>query len=147
MKSPIFSRNTNNINQQKALLQKEQLEINEENFEMAISANIHNTILDLINQINNIELSKVSEESAQEALDLTQNAYSNGAVTIVQLIDAQNNYIKTQQAKINATYNYLIKMLQLERYMGNYFLLNTPEENQAFNQRFLEFENKKINNK
>ena len=144
---PIFSRNTNNINQQKALLQKEQLEINEENFEMAISANIHNTILDLINQINNIELSKVSEESAQEALDLTQNAYSNGAVTIVQLIDAQNNYIKTQQAKINATYNYLIKMLQLERYMGNYFLLNTPEENQAFNQRFLEFENNKINNK
>ncbi len=136
---PIFNRNTNHINKQTALIQKEQLEINKSNFRTGIALNIHNSILDLINEVSNIELSKVSEKSAKEALDLTQNAYSAGAVNIVQLIDAQNNYIATQQAKANATYNYLIKMLQLERYLGNYFLLNTQEEIADFNRRFLEF--------
>ncbi len=136
---PLFNRNSNYINKKTALLEKEQFELNKNNLRNGISLNIHNGILDLINEISNIELSKVSEKAAEEALDLTQNAYSTGAVNIVQLIDAQNNYIMTQQAKANATYNYLIKMLQLERYMGNYFLLSTQEETDDFNRRFLEF--------
>ncbi len=136
---PIFNRNSNNINRQTALLQKEQLEININNYKTAVSLNIYNSILDLIDKISNIELSKVSETAAKEALELTQNAYSEGAVNIVQLLDAQNNYIITQQARANATYNYLIQMLQLERYLGNYFLLNTQEEISAFNNRFLKF--------
>ncbi len=140
---PIFNRNSNHINHQTALLEKEQLEFNKDNFKTVVALNIHNSILDLVNEISNIELSKVSEQSAKEALDLTQNAYGTGAVNIVQLIDAQNNYIATQQAKVNATYNYLIKMLQLERYLGNYFLLDTKEEIAEFNRRFLEFVKKK----
>ena len=70
-------------------------------------------------------MSKVSEKAAKEALDLTQNAYSNGAINIVQLIDAQNNYLNAQFIKANAVNNYLIKSLQLERYLGYYFLLNS----------------------
>ncbi len=136
---PIFNKNSNSINKQTALIQEEQLEINKENFQTAVSLNIYNAILDLINEISNIELSKVSEKAAQKALELTQNAYSEGAVNIIQLIDAQNNYISTQQAKTNASYNYLIQMLQLERYLGNYFLLDSQEEIADFQARFLEF--------
>ncbi len=139
---PLFDGNRRNINRKKARLQREQLELSTKNAKTGISLNIHNIVLDLINEISNIELSKVSEASAKEAMELTQNAYSNGAVNIVQLIDAQNNYIATQEAKANATYNYLIKMLQLERYMGNYFLLDTKEDIQAFSQRFLDFASK-----
>ena len=87
----------------------------------------------------NIELSKISEETAREALDLTQTSYNNGAVNIVQLLDAQNNYLKTQLASTNAVYNYLIINLKLERYLGYFFLLNSEEDNQAFRQRFLDF--------
>ena len=52
------------------------------------------TVLNLINQISNIELSKISEDTEREALDPTQTSYNNGAVNIVQLLDAQNNYLK-----------------------------------------------------
>ncbi len=138
---PVFDRNRNRIERQTALLQREQLEMNRDNLRRTISLNIRNSILDLLNETTNLELSQVSEESAKEALELTQNAYATGAVNIVQLIDAQNNYIASQQAKANATYNYLIQMLQLERYLGNYFLLSTPEDITAFNKRFLEFMN------
>ena len=98
-------------------------------------------MLNLINEISNIELSQVSEETAKEALELTQTAYSSGAVNIIQLIDAQNNYLNAQLDRSNAIYNYLINALQLERFLGYYFLLNSKESNDAFTQRFLEFLN------
>ncbi|RNC80199.1 MAG: hypothetical protein ED556_13930 [Winogradskyella sp.] len=138
---PILNQNLTNINRQTAIIQKDQLNINKENTELAISANVRNAVLNLINEISNIELSKVSEETAREALELTQTSYSSGAVNIIQLIDAQNNYLNAQLDRANAIYNYLINALQLERFLGYYFLLNTKESNDAFTRRFLEFSN------
>ncbi|MEO1031969.1 MAG: TolC family protein [Bacteroidota bacterium] len=138
---PILNQNLNNINRQTAIIQKDQLNINKENTELAIAANVRNGVLNLINEISNIELSKVSEETAKEALELTQTAYSSGAVNIIQLIDAQNNYLNAQLDRANAIYNYLINALQLERFLGYYFLLNSKDSNDAFTQRFLEFLN------
>lgn len=138
---PIVNQNLSNINKQTAMIQREQLEINKENTELAIATNVRNGVLDLINQISNIALSKISEEAAFEALELTRASYANGAVNIVQLLDAQNNYLSAQLARANATYNYLISSLQLERNLGYYFLLNSDQENEAFKQRFFEFLN------
>ncbi len=138
---PIFNQNTNNINKQIATIQRDQLEINKDNTELAIDANVRNGVLNLINQLSNIELSGVSEETAAEALELTQSLYSNGAVNIVQLLDAQNNYLNAQLARVNAVYNFLISSLELERSLGYFFLLKTEAENEAFRQRFFEYIN------
>ncbi|MEO0572372.1 MAG: TolC family protein [Bacteroidota bacterium] len=138
---PIINQNLNNINRQTALIQKDQLEINKDNLELGIAVNVRNGVLNLVNQMSNIELSKISEETAAEALELTRASYSEGAVNIVQLLDAQNNYLDAQLARANAVYNFLINALQLERFLGYYFLLNTEEENDAFRQRFFEFLN------
>lgn len=140
---PIFNQNLNNINKQNAIIQKDQLNINKENFELAVSANVRNNVLSVVNQLSNIELSGVSEESAKEALELTQTAYSSGSVTIIQLIDAQTNYLNAQLARTNAVYNFLINILQLERTMGYYFLLNSDDNNNQFEKRFLEYQTNK----
>ncbi len=138
---PIFNQNTNNINKQIATIQRDQLEINKDNTELAIDANVRNGVLNLINQVSNIELSGISEETAIEALELTRSLYSNGAVNIVQLLDAQNNYLNAQLARVNAVYNFLISSLELERSLGYYFLLKSEVENDAFRQRFFEYMN------
>ncbi|MFB0924926.1 MAG: hypothetical protein QMB65_06545, partial [Vicingaceae bacterium] len=52
---------------------------------------------------------------------------------------AQNNYLNAQFMKVNAINNYLISSLQLERFLGYYFLLNTKEDNESFRQRFITF--------
>jgi len=104
-----------------------------------IERNVNDAVLNIINEIANIELSKVSEETAIESLDLTQSSYLNGAVPITQLLDAQRNYLQARLSKANATYNYLLNSMQLERYLGRYFLLYTEAENQEFIQRFGEF--------
>jgi len=136
---PIFNQNNNNVNKQTALIQKDQLDISKNNLQLNIEANIRNGVLNLINQISNIELSKVAEEAAQEGLELTQTSYSTGAVTVIQLIDAQNNYLNAQLASTNAVYNFLLNALQLERYLGFYFLLSTDAENENFKKRFFEY--------
>lgn len=136
---PIFNQNKQNINQQIAEIQSEQLNVSKDNVKLNIEKNINDAVLEIINQISNIQLSKVFEETAKEALDLTQTSYASGAVNIVQLLDAQNNYLQAQLASANATYNYLLTMLQLERFLGTFFLLQTEEERNDFTRRFLEF--------
>jgi len=136
---PIFNQFRNNINKQTAKIQQDQLEINIQNTELAIESNVSAAVLNVINQISNIQLSEVSVNAAQEALELVQTSYSEGAVSIIQLIDAQNNYLQAQLAQASATYNFLLNTIQLERFMGYNFLLHTEEENNAFRQRFTEF--------
>ncbi|MEM6514795.1 MAG: TolC family protein [Bacteroidota bacterium] len=136
---PIFNQNKQNLNQQIAIVQTEQLEFSRENIELLLEKNINDAVLELINQISNIKISKVFEETAREALDLTQTSYANGAVNIVQLLDAQNNFLIAQQASANATYNYLQRAIQLERALGVFFLLQNETEREAFVERFLEF--------
>ncbi|WP_299312113.1 TolC family protein [uncultured Aquimarina sp.] len=140
---PIFNRNQTNVNRQTARIQKEQLTINRENNELAISSNVSTSILNVINQMTNIDLSKVSEETAKASLDLIQTSYASGAVNVVQLIDSQNNYLNAQLNKTTAVYSYLLSVLQVERSIGHFFLLNTSEANAAFASKFLEFQNNK----
>lgn len=136
---PIFQQNKQNINRQIANIQQEQLNINKDNIELNIERSINEAVLQIINEITNIELSKISEETAKETLDLVQSSYSNGAVPITQLLDSQRNYLQAQLSKANATYNYLLSSMELERYLGRYFLLNTEIQNQEFIQRFNAF--------
>ena len=140
---PLLNQNQTNINRQINSIQKQQLNINMENSELAIDSNVRSGVLNVVNQIANIELSTVSEEAAQESLALTQTAYNSGAVSVIQLIDAQNNYLNAQLASTNAVYNFLINSLQLERFLGYYFLLKSESENAAFTQRFLDYLNNK----
>lgn len=136
---PLFQQNQQNINRQIAVIQKNQLNINDQNIRLNIERNINDDVLAIINQVANIELSKVSEAAAKESLELTQISYSNGAVSLIQLLDAQNNYLNAQLARATAVYNYLLNSIQLERSIGYYFLMNSDEKNQEFTQRFLEF--------
>jgi outer membrane protein len=121
------------------MIQMEQLVINKDNTELSIAANIRNSVLDMVNQVSNIQLSKVAEETALEALNLTQESYASGAVAIVQLLDAQRNYLNSQLISAGANYNYLLSSLTVERALGYYFLFNPIEKNEEFQKRFFEF--------
>ena len=136
---PIFNRMQTNINKQTAEIQQQQLTINKQNIALGIDANINSAVLNLTNQIANIEISKISEKAAKQSLELTQVSYANGAVNIVQLLDAQNNYLSAQLSQITAVYNYLLSSIEIERYMSYYFLLHTQEENQDFIQKFYDY--------
>lgn len=133
---PIFQQNQRNINRQAAIIQREQLLANQDNLALNIDQSVSSAVLQVINQIANLELSKVSESTAKESLELTQEAYRTGGVNWVQLIDAQNNYFQAQLANATAVYNFLSSALSLERNIGYFFILNSAEKNEDFRQRF-----------
>lgn len=136
---PLVDQNRKNVNRQIAMIQKEQLDLSKSDTNLAIETNINNAVVSLVNQVSNIELSRISEISAKEALELTQTSYSEGAVTIVQLLDAQNNYLNTSLARATAVYNYLLSSFQLERFIGYYFLLHSRAQNDEFINRFTQY--------
>ena len=136
---PIFQQNQRNINRQTSKIQSDQLLIQKENTNQNIEININTIVLDLVTEIANIEISKVAENTAKESLELTQNAYQEGAVPVIQLIDAQTNYLQAQLASATANYNYLLVSMQLEHAMGYFFLMNSTTNNQAFIQRATQF--------
>ncbi len=136
---PIFQSNIQNINRQTATIQKEQIFVNQQNLKLAIERNLNVSILGIVNQITNLEVSKISASTALESLELTQESYSKGAVNLIQLIDAQTNYLQARIANATAVYSYLISVLQLERTISYFFLTHTEEENEAFTQRFTNY--------
>jgi outer membrane protein TolC len=136
---PLVDQNRRNVNQQIGRIQMEQLDIIKSNTNLNIETNVNNAVVGLINKVSLIELSKVSETSAKEALELTQISYSEGAVNIVQLLDAQNNYLNASLARATAVYDYLLASLQLERFIGYYFLLHTKAQNDEFITRFAQY--------
>jgi outer membrane protein TolC len=139
LRLPLINQYRTELNRQTAQIQMEQIEIDKQNLSLSIERNVNRGVLNLINQTSNIELSELNEEAARESLELVQAAYAEGAVNIIQLIDAQNNYLEAQLAKAGATYNFLITAIQLERFIGYNFLLHTEAENLEFENRFQQF--------
>jgi len=129
---PIFQKNQRNIKRQKSFIQMEQLNIQKDDAIVSIKRNVSDIILSITSQFANIELSKVSTETAKESLELMQISYSNGAIGITSLIDSQQAYFQAQQQQANANYNFQMSILQLERVMSYFFMLHTDEENNVF---------------
>jgi len=139
LRLPLFNQYKTELNRQSARIQLEQIEIDRQDLELAISRNVNQGVLNLMNQLANIKLSQIAEAAAVESLDLVQTSYREGAVNIIQLIDAQNNYLQAQLANAGATYNFLITAIQLERFIGYNFLLHSEAENLEFRSRFQEY--------
>ncbi|MCY1633635.1 TolC family protein [Marinifilum sp. D737] len=129
---PIFNQNQRSLNRQKSLIQQQQLNIQKENTETLIKKNVNDIVFTILNLYTNIELSKLTTKTAKESLELMQISYSNGAIGITSLIDAQQAYFQAQQQQASAGYNFYLSLLQMERVLSYYFFLNPDEENQTF---------------
>lgn len=129
---PIFQQNTRNINRQTATIQQDQLNLQKQDIDLSIDESISEIVLELINELSNIEISKADLEFSKESLELSQNEYQNGAIPVIQLIDAQNNFFQARIANSTAMYNYRIVSMKLQRMLGTYFDLNSEAENNDF---------------
>lgn len=136
---PIFQRNQRNINRQTAAIQKNQLGTQRESIRLNIEKDVNDIVLEMIKQIANIEISKANEQYSKESLELSQEEYRAGAIPVIQLLDAQNNFLQAQLIRATAEYNYFIVAMQLERALGHFFLMSSKASNDDFIQRAQEF--------
>jgi outer membrane protein len=82
-----------------------------------------------------IELSEAAAEAALKSLDLVTDSYVTGAVSITELLDAQNAALRASESASNAVYDFLIDLMEVERAISSFSFFQTIEERNAFYQR------------
>ncbi len=86
-----------------------------------------------------IQQTRLRLEAARKTIDLVTDAYSRGAVSILNLLDAQNAQLYANQLTIHAYYDFMITYFQLQRALGQFDLLMTPEKRDEFLQKLIQF--------
>lgn len=101
-------------------LQKEQLSLTHQATEQQIVSNTGKALFTIGSSYPNIQLSKQAAKAAEESLALVQDAYAKGAVSISELLDAQNNALNANLAAVNAEYRFLQDYMILMRAAGDF---------------------------
>ncbi len=78
-----------------------------------------------------IDLNRRAADAGERRLELVTEAYSRGAVDILDLLDAQNNAFTARQQAANALYDHLIDLLELQRSAGDLEILESSVERAA----------------
>jgi len=65
-----------------------------------------------------IDLSRASAEAARKNLELVSDSYSQGLLTVLDLLDAQSASLVAEEDAANAVYDFLVDLLEVERAAG-----------------------------
>lgn len=82
-----------------------------------------------------IELSRDAADAARKTLDLVQDSYGRGVVSILDLLDAQNNAVIAEQVASNAVYDFLIDVMDLQRAANRFDFFTSAEARDAWFER------------
>ncbi len=82
-----------------------------------------------------IKLSSDAANAAQKNLELVTDAYTRGALSILDLLDAQNAALIAKLGAANAIYDFLIDLAEVERSSGKFYLFALTDERDAWIKR------------
>ncbi len=82
-----------------------------------------------------IDLSREGAEAARRNFELVADAYTQGAVDIIDLLDAQNAALVADQVAASAVYDFLIDLMVVQRAAGTFDFFRTAGEREDFFQR------------
>jgi outer membrane protein TolC len=81
----------------------------------------------------------ISAEAAIKSLNVVQESYSRGALSILDLLDAQNAAVVSQELAENAVFDFTIDMMSVERAVGRFYLQLNEDEAEEYLQRLEAF--------
>ena len=112
----------------------------------AVSNRIEERIFNAVHQVRasypGIWLSRDAVEAAQKNLALVTDSYSRGIKSIIDLVDAQNQYLVDNQKAANAVFGFLIDLLTVQRAMGKYVIFLDDTERNAWFEKLESFSKK-----
>lgn len=94
---------------------------------------------DLGSSSPNLFFTQRAAERAKLNLGIVRDKYAQGRVGIIDLIDAQNQFVTREQQAALAVYRYLGDMLELQRAVSWYAVDHTAEEKQQFVEEILNY--------
>lgn len=136
---PIFSGGARVADRRQAAMTLEQLRLDLNSTADIVEQRIRSAFHVMGASYAAIEQSRLAADAAEETLDLVEEAYSLGGATILDLLDAQNNALVAGEAEANATYDFLIDLMEAERSVGLLVLQMSERERSDFFDRIDRF--------
>jgi outer membrane protein TolC len=90
-----------------------------------------------------IREARTAAEQARRSLELVSDAYSRGARSLIDLLDAQNARIVADQAAAEAVYDFLDDFLEVQRAVGRFDFAMTGQERADLETRLRAFARRK----
>jgi len=84
-----------------------------------------------------VQQSSLEQAAAQRGLEITTEAYSRGALSILSLLDAQNSALRANLLGTNAVYDFLVDYMDLQRSIGEFDVLMPEQQRQELLNRVL----------
>jgi len=104
-----------------------QLAALKQNIAQSLRASMNTVITSLFN----LEFSSDAAIAASKSLSLVTDAYSKGAVPVVDLLDAQNASISANLAEVQASIGFFRASIEMQRSIGVFEFLMSDEQKQA----------------
>lgn len=79
-----------------------------------------------------IGLSEEAARAAAKNLEIVTDGYERGAVSIIDLLDAQNAALVAQLSSANAVYDFLLDLMEVQRAAGQLDFFLSPAEREAW---------------
>ena len=98
----------------------ERLNVRRDSIQERIKQRIRVTLHEIEASYPSIQLSKDAATAAQKSLEIVTDAYSRGAISILDLLDAQNAALVAEESAANAVFNFLIDLMNLQRSLGGF---------------------------
>ena len=129
---PLFSGGEKFAVRQKALQELEQLRTERDVVAERIEQRIRSALHIAGASHASIQQARLAAEAAEKSLKVVQESYSQGLVSIVELLDAQYAAQVTDQVAANSVYDFLIDLMEVERAYGYFNFFSTDERRKAF---------------
>ena len=79
-----------------------------------------------------IALSGDGAVPAHKNLDLVEDAYGRGVVSILDLLDAQNAAFVAEEGAANAVYDFLLQLMEVERSIGKFYFFAKEQDRETW---------------
>jgi len=138
---PIFTGGSRKYQKQKTQIELYQLQDQQQDVSNKLELQLRISLEKLQVSYRNLQLNKNAAESALKNMDIVQDLYDEGQLSITNLIDAQNAYFGAEINATNSLYQFIIDFFVLQRYTGDYLALATDEQQADFMTRFIQYKN------
>jgi outer membrane protein TolC len=136
---PLFTGGGRRAEVAEAAIRQRQLEFEREAAADAVEARVRVALHATGASFAAIQLTTEAAAAARRNLALVEDAYTRGAVPIIDLIDAQNASLATDQGAAGAVYDYLVDLMNMQRAVGRFDFFLSQADFEAFLQRLREF--------
>lgn len=115
---PIFSQWNNRTNLQSAQIQLKNSVLELENVQFQISEEVRQAYNDYQSIVKELESTEKSLIAAERAFETEQQRYEIGSTTLIELNQANANFVQAQSERVQAVYNFIFQERLLDYYIG-----------------------------